>query len=149
MAQSGRSNWACPAQVLGSSSLEDWNRFPYRTLPLKSQYGFTPCPPSLLNGLSESDEAQLRFGGISWRRRRGFERARSLSRWFYSKSGEEWGQPCHESFIVEESLFIRDVGVCSMRRGILPRVIEISLLERKSDGFRRWEAPLNNALAPR
>jgi hypothetical protein len=36
---------------------------------------------------------------------------------------------------LKRSLFMRDVGVCSRRRGILPRVIKISLLERKSDGF--------------
>jgi hypothetical protein len=38
---------------------------------------------------------------------------------------------------LKRGLFIRDMGVCSRRRGILPGGMEISLSERKCDGFGR------------
>ena len=50
--------------------------------------------------------------------------------------------------MVEAKVCIRDMG-CSKRRSILPRVNKISSFETKSDGLRRGEAPLNDALAPR
>ena len=38
---------------------------------------------------------------------------------------------------LKRGLCIRNVGVYSRRRGILPGVIKLSSLERKSDGFGR------------
>ena len=50
---------------------------------------------------------------------------------------------------LKRGLYVRNVGGYPRRRGILPGVIKISSLERKSDGFGWREAPLNNAFAPR
>ena len=52
---------------------------------------------------------------------------------FVAKTVKSGGNPVMRVSLLKRSLFIRDVGVCSRRRGILPGVIEISLSERKSE----------------
>ena len=52
------------------------------------------------------------------------------------------------SFSVETKFVERNVEVCLKRESLLPGRVKSSLFERESDGLRRGEAPLNNALAP-